>query len=146
MDEETVRAWIGEGRLGSVSLSFKTGETEWTPLGSRGELKELFASLPTAPAIPVVPGVMVPPGTPVAVVGAPYGTKDWLTALLLSIFLGLFAVDRFYLGYVGLGIVKLLITVVTCGVAGWIWWLIDIILIATGALGDAQGKPLIKTV
>jgi hypothetical protein len=63
--------------------------------------------------------------------------KDWLAALLLSIFLGQLGVDRFYLGYIGLGVVKLL----TAGGCG-IWWLIDVILIATDGLKDAQGRPL----
>lgn len=66
--------------------------------------------------------------------------KDWLVALLLSIFVGQFGVDRFYLGYVGLGILKLL-TVGGCG----IWWLIDIILIAGNNLKDSQGRPLYKS-
>lgn len=65
--------------------------------------------------------------------------KDWLVALLLSIFTGYFGVDRFYLGYIGLGVLKLL-TVGGCGV----WALIDIILIATSSLKDAQGNPLVK--
>lgn len=65
--------------------------------------------------------------------------KDWLTALLLSIFLGELGVDRFYLGYIGLGVVKLL----TAGGCG-IWWLIDVILIATDGLKDANGRPLRK--
>jgi len=67
----------------------------------------------------------------------PSGAKDWLVALLLSIFLGTFGVDRFYLGYVGLGILKL-ITLGGCG----IWWLVDVILLAMNKLPDAQGKPL----
>ena len=67
------------------------------------------------------------------------GNKDFLVALILSILLGTLGVDRFYLGYVGLGIVKL-ITLGGCG----IWWIIDVILIATDKLPDAQGRPLRK--
>ena len=65
------------------------------------------------------------------------GEKDWVVALLLSVLLGSFGVDRFYLGYVSLGIIKL-ITLGGCGV----WWLIDVILIAMNKLPDASGRPL----
>ena len=65
--------------------------------------------------------------------------KDKTTAIILSIFLGWLGVDRFYLSYTGLGILKLL----TCG--GWgIWWVIDIILIACGSIGPAP-KVLVTT-
>ena len=65
--------------------------------------------------------------------------KDWLTVLLLSIFLGSLGVDRFYLGYTGLGILKLL-TLGGCG----IWSLIDIIMIATNKMKDSNGNPVYK--
>ncbi len=74
---------------------------------------------------------------PEAATAATDDRKDWLAALLLSIFLGQLGVDRFYMGYIGLGVVKLL----TAGGCG-IWWLIDVILIATDGLKDAQGRPL----
>jgi len=63
--------------------------------------------------------------------------KSQSTAFLLSYFLGLFGIDRFYLGYTGLGVVKLL----TCGGLG-IWALVDVILIGIGNVKDAQGQPL----
>ncbi|MCA9014468.1 MAG: NINE protein, partial [Planctomycetaceae bacterium] len=59
------------------------------------------------------------------------------TALLLSIFLGGLGADRFYLGYIGTGLLKL----ITFGGLG-IWALIDLILIATGKMKDADGYPL----
>ena len=66
-----------------------------------------------------------------------YSQKSFLTALLLSLFVGSFGVDRFYLGYTGLGILKLL-TFGGCG----IWSIVDVILIALRKLPDANGYPL----
>lgn len=70
--------------------------------------------------------------------------KDKTTTLILSILLGAFGVDRFYLGKVGTGILKLLITIFTLGLLSWVWWLIDIILIATDSMKDGWGRELRK--
>lgn len=66
-----------------------------------------------------------------------YSDKEWLTTVLISWFLGSFGVDRFFLGYTGLGVAKLL-TLGGCG----IWSLIDLILILLRKVPDAQGRPL----
>jgi TM2 domain-containing membrane protein YozV len=65
--------------------------------------------------------------------------KDWLTTLLLCLFVGGFGVHRFYTGHTGIGVVQLL-TLGGCG----IWALIDLIRIITGSFKDANGQPLLK--
>ena len=65
--------------------------------------------------------------------------KNWQAALLLSIFLGFFGVDRFYVGRPGLGILKLL----TVG-GYFVWWLIDVILLLVGEMRDGYGRRVCK--
>ena len=90
------------------------------------------------------------PGYPAPQAGypAPYGQpaygwsdKSKTTAGLLQILLGSFGVGRFYLGYTGLGIAQIAVVWLTCGIGG-IWTLIDGIMMLTGKVPDAQGRPL----
>jgi hypothetical protein len=64
-------------------------------------------------------------------------TKDFMIAAMLSLFLGVFGIDRFYLARVVTGIFKLL----TAGGFG-IWYVIDLILILSGNMKDNFNQPL----
>jgi len=65
--------------------------------------------------------------------------RSWYAALFLSIFLGYLGIDRFYIGRTRSAVVKL----ITLGALG-VWWLSDIILIASEYRKDAWGRPLKK--
>ncbi|KAG0283112.1 hypothetical protein BGZ96_012521 [Linnemannia gamsii] len=64
--------------------------------------------------------------------------RSYPVAILLSIFLGEFGVDRFYLGYIFTALLKL----ATVGGFG-IWYIIDIVLIILGTLPDHNGCRLV---
>ena len=65
--------------------------------------------------------------------------KDWLTALLLCLFLGGLGIHRFYTKHTVIGVIQLL-TLGGCG----IWALIDLIMIIIGSYKDADGNKLVK--
>jgi TM2 domain-containing membrane protein YozV/ribosomal protein L40E len=72
----------------------------------------------------------------------PEDAKSKLVAGLLGLFLGGLGVHRFYLGYVGIGIVQIIVTLVTFGV-GVLWGMIEGVLILAGSINkDAKGQPL----
>ena len=51
---------------------------------------------------------------------------NWVLCLVMSVVFGSFGVDRFIMGKIGTGILKL----ITFGGLG-IWWMVDMVLIAT---------------
>lgn len=64
-------------------------------------------------------------------------SKSFLVTAMLSFFLGGLGIDRFYLGKIGTGVLKL----ITSG-GFLIWALVDLILILTGNMKDKAGRPL----
>jgi len=66
-------------------------------------------------------------------------SEQWVVLLVLSFFLGGLGVDRFYVGKIGTGILKL----VTFGGLG-IWWLVDLIFISLGKFTDKEGKVIAR--
>jgi TM2 domain-containing membrane protein YozV len=60
--------------------------------------------------------------------------KAFRTALALSVFGGVLGLDRFYLGYPALGLLKL-----STGGCFLLWWLLDVVLIATQTLKPSDG-------
>ncbi|MFS0853159.1 Ltp family lipoprotein [Microbacterium sp. 179-I 3D4 NHS] len=93
----------------------------------------------TPPPAPLAPAPLGPsaPGAPMTGAAAPVGEKSFLVTWLLALLLGVLGVDRFYLGKVGTGILKL----VTFGGVG-VWALIDLILVLTNSTRDAKGLAL----
>lgn len=116
------------------------------------------AGVPAARVIPTAVGAAPPHRAPPTM---PYGERHFqrlssrskLAAGLLGIFLGGLGVHRFYLGYTGVGLVMLLLSIfgglgsfmcmpgAGCGIIG-LWGLIEGILCLTGGMKDADGLEL----
>jgi TM2 domain-containing membrane protein YozV len=84
----------------------------------------------------------IPEGVKIAAVDYPPKpavdkSRHFLAVFFLSFMWGTFGVDRFYLGKVWTGILKL----ITFGGFG-LWTLIDLVLIMSGTMCDRQGNPM----
>jgi TM2 domain-containing membrane protein YozV len=125
---DQIKQWATEGRATAQTLLRVEGG-EWKPLATYPE----FAGVMTSPP-PVVTGSGWPP---------PMATKSRIAAGVLGIFLGGLGVHRFYLGYVPIGVVQIVVTILTCGL-GQIWGFIEGICILAGAAitTDADGRPM----
>lgn len=69
--------------------------------------------------------------------GAATAPKSFVATWAFSLFLGVLGIDRFYLGKIGTGVLKL----ITAGGFG-LWALIDLIIVLAGGARDATGRTL----
>lgn len=68
--------------------------------------------------------------------------KSKVAAGLLGIFLGVYGIHNFYLGYTKKAVIQLVLSLCTCGIAG-IWGFVEGIMILCGSINtDADGNPL----
>ena len=65
---------------------------------------------------------------------------DWLALFLLTFFVGIFGVHRFYVGKIGTGVLML----ITLGGLG-VWFLVDLILVVTGQFTNKDGQKIPRT-
>lgn len=70
--------------------------------------------------------------------------KSKVAAGILGILVGGLGVHRMYLGYVGIGILQLFLSIFTCGISS-LWGFIEgiLILCGSGITTDADGNPLV---
>lgn len=123
----------------------------------QGVLVDQAAWPPAAPASPPpAPHPFYPPPAPATVppgypypYGQPLSSRSKAAAGLLALFIPGLGIHRFYLGYTGIGIAYVIMTVVlswfTCGITAGIAFLcgmIEGIIILCGGMPDVEGLPL----
>ena len=170
VDMATLSQWIAEGRVTPTTNLIDPLDGRTLPAG---QAPALMGNFPPAPVqAPPMPGPFPPSNpygpnvnlgqTPIQVninnqiggyprnVPSVYGPpKSKVAAALLAFFLGGLGIHRFYLGHTGTGIAMLVMFFAgfaTCGLtwfATGIWALVDLILILTGGLREANGRELV---
>jgi hypothetical protein len=148
-------SWVAEGRLTADSQILREGASQWQ--WATDEYPQLGQDQPAGSAAgsdnPFDFAALDGGGSGSATAvgrhrggrrggGGKLSNKSKIAAGLLGIFLGAYGVHRFYLGYTGVGIIQLCVTVFTCGLGG-LWGFIEGIMILTGSFDrDVHGRKL----
>ena len=110
---EEIQRWIADKRANAQTLVQMEGAQEWKPLISFSE----FAS-----ELKSVPPPIAPPPSAVA-----SRASNKIPAGICGILLGSLGIHKFILGYTGAGLVMLLATILTCGIAVMVTHIIGLI-------------------
>jgi TM2 domain-containing membrane protein YozV len=114
VNEEQIRHWLAENRVNTQTLMQSEGGQDWRPLGSFPEFASEIKSAPPTIAPPQQQSVTA-------------RASNKIAAGICGILLGAFGIHKFILGYTGAGVTMLLITLLTCGIAGCVVHLIGLI-------------------
>jgi TM2 domain-containing membrane protein YozV len=106
---EQLRGWIAENRADAQTLAQADGTQEWKPLGS---FPEFGADLKPPQVSPTTPPTVTPQPS-----AADPRASNKIAAGICGILLGGLGVHKFILGYTGAGLIMLLVSLLTCGVA-----------------------------
>jgi TM2 domain-containing membrane protein YozV len=105
---EQIRRWITENRVNAQTLAQAEGAQDWKPLFG---FLEFAGDLRSAQP----PPLMAPPPAADAATAARASSK--IPAGICGILLGGFGIHKFILGYTGAGLIMLLVSILTCGLA-----------------------------
>ena len=111
---DQISRWIAEGRINGETVVLVTGSDGWKPLSTFPELvDELKPPLTSS--------------TPPAIRALPQTASSKIPAGVCGILLGFLGIHKFILGYTGAGLIMLLATILTCGLAAPITYIIGFI-------------------
>jgi len=157
LSREQLDELIDGGVISRETYIWSTGMTEWLPAERVTELRSVFATSqpyatpPPPPAMPRIPhsqnSPIRPPMADPHFGGSAYqnaypGLRSDRNRTLAGILqLILPGVGRIYLGYAAFGVLQLIFTL--CGGLGYLWSIIDGIIILTGGVKlDGYGRQL----
>ena len=119
---EQLRSWIAENRANAQTLVQTDDTQDWKPLAAFPEFAADLRPPTTSEATP--PTITPPPCTPYTPVPR---ASNKIPAGICGILLGSLGVHKFILGYTGAGLVMLLVTLLTCGLASPVMHIIGLI-------------------
>lgn len=128
---------LSGGKPAVVIERGEAGAAHWQPATQTAQPMPARQAAGAYPAPPPSEPIVQPAYAPVRRIGP----KSKIVAGLLGLFLGGLGAHRFYLGYTSIGIVQLILTILTCGVA-WTWGFIEGIICLCGGMRDADGFEL----